>query len=229
MASETSTLPPAASPSLLVIWRHQFSNCRETTLCVSSSIGQEVLEAMSWLHICAFLMIQWPTTCLHSERMLGIWHFLFQLSLCKSIVIQVRNNFAYTCRRKAIFLQPVFFASLLHWNWLGTWKIACYACRILLCRKVFKNRNSLDFWRCWSNPLMTQTNSFSESEVLHFSRYVLKMLQLFFLCPLLSCCIIETFTFLNKIPFYSCASGSNFICKIQDLKEIWVKSYVVLK
>ena len=75
---------------------------------------------------------------------------------------------------------------------------------------------------------MTQTNSFSESEVLHFSRYVLKMLQLFFLCPLLSCCIIETFTFLNKIPFYSCASGSNFICKIQDLKEIWVKSYAVL-
>ena len=104
-------LPPAASPSLLVIWRHQFSNCRETTLCVSSSIGQEVLEAMSWLHICAFLMIQWPTTCLHSESMLGIWHFLFQLSLCKSIVIQVRNNFAYTCRRKVIFCN-LFFCKL---------------------------------------------------------------------------------------------------------------------
>ena len=147
-------LPPAASPSLLVIWRHQFSNCRETTLCVSSSIGQEVLEAMSWLHICAFLMIQWPTTCLHSKSMLGIWHFLFQLSLCKSIVIQVRNNFAYTCRRKVIFCN-LFFCKLAALELIRNMKIACYACRILLCRKVFKNRikNFKDsfIWVSWIN------------------------------------------------------------------------------
>ena len=78
------------------------------------SVFLVLLVKKFWKLCLGFIYVHfwWYNDPLHAFTLrvcyLGIWHFLFQLSLCKSIAIQVRNNFAYTCRRKVIFLQPVF-------------------------------------------------------------------------------------------------------------------------